>query len=163
MTTADGTVLGTTKIRDQGPASTHWNLVFMGDGYRSEDLSQYRGDVDNAVAVLLSTAPFDTRAELINAYRVDVTSADNGADDPAACGGTGATARTYFDASFCNNNIQRLLVVDDSTPLLVANDQVPEWDVIVVIVNSQVYGVLARRQLRCSPLRQTPLRSPCMN
>jgi hypothetical protein len=141
VTTADGTVLGATKIRDQGPASTHWNLVFMGDGYRSGELSQYRGDVDNAVAVLLSTAPFDARAELINAYRVDVTSTDSGADDPAACfGGTGATARTYFDASFCNKNIRRLLTVDDFTPLLVANDQVPEWDVVVVIVNSPVYG-----------------------
>lgn len=140
MTTADGTVLGVTKIRNRGPASTHWNLVFLGDGYRSNQLDQYRADVQDAVDVVLATAPFTTRSGLINAYRVDVTSTDSGADDPAACGGTGSVARTYFDASFCTNDIRRLLVVNDFTALQVANDKVPAWDVVMVVVNSTVYG-----------------------
>jgi hypothetical protein len=71
---------------------------------------------------------------------VDVTSTDSGADDPTACGGTGATPRTYFDASFCGNGIRRLLLVNNATVLSVAGAQVPQWHVALVAVNSTVYG-----------------------
>ena len=91
---------------------------------------------------LKNTRPFDELWNAINIYRVDVTSTDSGADDPAACGGPGATPATYFDASFCNSGIRRALVVNNTTAITVANQQIPEWDVILVIVNSNIYGVL---------------------
>ena len=111
MTTSDGSVLGTTKIVDNGPPSRRWNLVVLGDGYQAGQLAQYATDVQGLVDALFATAPFDRLRNAINVYRVNVTSTDSGADDPAACGGSGATARTYFDASFCNNGIRRLLLV----------------------------------------------------
>ena len=76
----------------------------------------------------------------VNVYRIDVASTDSGADDPAQCGGTGATAATYFDASFCTAGIRRLLVVDEGTAITVAGGLVPGFDMIFVIVNSTVYG-----------------------
>jgi IgA Peptidase M64 len=49
--------------------------------------------------------------------------------------------RTYFDATFCGDGRnRRLLVVDDATAEVVATDQVPDWDAVLVIVNSTVYG-----------------------
>ena len=91
---------------------------------------------------MFATPPFDEPAvqAAINVHRVDVASTDSGADDPSACGGTGTTARTYFDASFCHQGIQRALEVNDKTALSVAGAQVPNWNMVMVIVNSTIYG-----------------------
>ena len=144
MTTADGTVLGTTAIVDNGSAAIRWNLVILGDGYRSNQISQYAADAQRFVDEFLGTAPFDIRSPVINVYRVDVTSTDSGADDPTTCGGSGQAARTYFDATFCGQiqgvRLRRLLTVNRRTAISVADGQVPWWDSIVVIVNSTVFG-----------------------
>ncbi len=57
-----------------------------------------------------------------------------------APGGTGATAATYFDSSFCNDGIRRLLLCNTATAISVAGAQVPQWHVIMVLVNSPIYG-----------------------
>ena len=140
MTTSDGSVLDTTKIVDNGPPARRWNLVVLGDGYQAGQMTQYATDVQRLVSALFAASPFDRLRNAINVYRVNVTSTDSGADDPAACGGSGATARTYFDASFCNNGIRRLLLVNNTTVINTANVQVPQWTVLMVVVNSTVYG-----------------------
>jgi IgA Peptidase M64 len=141
MTTNDGSVIGTTLVIDNGPPARRWNLVILGDGYIQTDLGTYATDVQNFINTLQITRPFNDFWNAINIYRVDVVSTDSGADDPTACGGTGATPATYFDASFCGDGTnQRALVVDNATATTVANQQVPEWDMIMVIVNSAIYG-----------------------
>ena len=140
MGTADGTVVGRTLIVDHGPAELRWNIVLFSDGYQAAELPQFAADAQHFADTLLATAPYDHLQAAINIFRVDVESTDSGAADPAACGGTGATPRTYFDASFCNNGIRRLLEVDNGTVVLVANAQVPQWHVLAVLVNRAVYG-----------------------
>ena len=140
MSTADGTVLGTAKIVDNGPAGQRWNLLILSEGYRGAEITQFATDARQFAATLFGTAPFSRLQAAINVYRVDVTSTESGAADPTACGGTGASPRTYFDASFCNNGIRRLLEVNDMTVLRVAGAQVPQWHMALVIVNSAVYG-----------------------
>ncbi len=143
MSTTDGSVVGTTQLIDHGPSSRRFDLVIMSDGYQSGQLGQFAADADSFVAKLFRTAPFDDEAvgATINVHRVDVTSTDSGADDPKACGGTGATARTYFDATFCGDGkAQRLLEVNNKTALAVAGAQVPDWNMVMVIVNTTVYG-----------------------
>jgi hypothetical protein len=140
MGTSDGAVLGTTKIVDNGPAQVRWNVLVLSEGYRAAEMAQFASDAQRFADTLLSTPPFDRLRPAINIFRIDVTSTESGAADPTACGGTGATPRTYFDASFCNNGIQRLLEVNNLTVLNVAGAQVPQWKVAIVIVNSTVYG-----------------------
>ncbi len=140
MGTSDGTVQGTTKIVDHGSDADRWNLVLVSDGYRSTQMGQFQTDAQNFVNTLFATAPFDTLQSAINVHRVDVTSTDSGADDSTACGGSGAAPATYFDASFCNSGVRRLLLVNNATVFNVVNAQVPAWDMILVIVNSTVYG-----------------------
>jgi hypothetical protein len=140
MTTADGRVVSTTRIVDSGPANQRWNLVVLGDGYQEAQLGQYAADVQRFIDALLATSPFDELRPGINVFRVDVASTDAGADDPIACGGSGTAARTYFDASFCNNGIRRLLLVDNLTAITTASSAVPEWTLAMVLVNSPVYG-----------------------
>ncbi|MGW0950047.1 M64 family metallopeptidase [Streptomyces sp. NPDC002623] len=140
MTTADGTVIGTTKIVDGGPAARCWNLVITGDGYTGAHMGRFADDAESFANTLFATPPFDSLRDAVNVYRVDVRSTDSGAADPTACGGSGAAPRTYFDASFCNNGARRLLVVDDTTALTLAGEQVPQWSMVIVAVNSTVYG-----------------------
>jgi hypothetical protein len=148
MGVGDGTVQGKTKIRDNGSPAERWNLVLLSDGYKSAEMAKYATDANNFVQTLFDTAPFNERQDecgqllshAINVYRVDVTSTDSGADDPVACGGTGATAATYFDSSFCNNGARRLLLANVTTAINVATAQVPQWHMIMVLVNSTTYG-----------------------
>ena len=140
MTTADGRVLGTTAVVDNGPANRRWNLVVLGDGFQEGQRGEYATAVQQLVGRLFATPPFDQLSRAVNVHRVDVASTDSGADDPIACGGTGAAPRTYFDASFCTAGIQRLLVVDNLTAFTVAGEAVPQWNMILVVVNSTVYG-----------------------
>ena len=140
MTTADGSVLGTSQIYGSAPRNRAFNVVMMGDGFTSAQ----QGDLNTACAdfltAFLATKPYDRLAPAINVFRVNVTSTDSGADDPVATGGTGATPRTYFDSSFGNGGIRRLLECNSTTALTVAAAQVPEFSVVLVVVNSTVYG-----------------------
>ncbi len=140
MGASDGRVVGTTRIVDNGDVSERWNLVIVAEGYREAELPQFAIDAQSFVDTLAATPPFDGLMSALNVFRVDVASTDSGADDPMACGGSGATAATFFDASFCNSGIQRLLIVDNLGVFNVVNAEVPEWHMILVIVNSTVYG-----------------------
>jgi IgA Peptidase M64 len=148
MGVADGTVHGTTLIVNHGPPSERWNLVIVSDGYQVGELGTFANDAQDVVDALFAAPPFNDPGGIlvpsiqsaVNVHRVDVSSTDSGADDPAGCGGSGATAATYFDASFCNGGIRRLLLVNNTTVLHVVNAQVPQWHAILCLVNSSVYG-----------------------
>ncbi|MGE5863063.1 MAG: M64 family metallopeptidase, partial [Nitrososphaerales archaeon] len=141
MTTADGNIIGTDIVVNHGLPSQRWNLVVLGDGYRISELIKYSYDVQNFIDKLKDTKPFDELWNAINVYRIDVSSTDSGADDPVACGGTGTTPATYFDSTFCAfGGVQRALTVNNTTAIDVANNRVPEWDLILVHVNSPIYG-----------------------
>jgi len=140
MPPSSGTVLGTTQIVDHGSPADRFNIVLVSDGYRATEMAQFASDAQALVDQLFATAPFDEMQCALNVYRIDVTSTDSGADDPAPCGGSGASADTYFDASFCNNGIQRLMSVNEATVLSVVNAEVPEWHQILVIVNTPILG-----------------------
>jgi hypothetical protein len=144
MGTADGAVVGTTKIVDHGPDANRWTLVILAEGFKQAELDQFHLAAEAFVTKLFETQPFRRMWCAINVYRVDVTSTDSGADEPAMCAdgeaGAGTTARTYFDASFCRDNTGRLLYGDMALALVTASTAVPEVDATVVIVNSTRYG-----------------------
>ncbi len=140
MTTADGTVQGTTQIFGSQPRNRAFNVVLLAEGFTAAEQPAFDTQAAAFVTAFVATAPFDELRSVINVFRVNVTSTDSGADDPAAAGGTGATARTYFDATFGGNGIRRLLLANATTALQVAAAQVPEFTVVLVVVNSTVYG-----------------------
>jgi hypothetical protein len=140
VTTADGAVIGTTQIFGSAPRNRAFNVVLLADGFTSAQQSNFNDACTAFVNAFRATPPFDELSPAINVFRVNVSSTDSGADDPAAAGGTGATARTYFDATFGGNNIRRLLVANTTTALQVATAQVPEFTVVLIVVNSTIYG-----------------------
>ena len=145
MTTSDGYVVGTHKIVDHGSNSQRFNIVIMGDGYRSSEQAKLATDVQGFVDLLRATAPYTDLWCGINFFRIDVVSTDSGADDPGTCSdgstGSGATPRTYFDSTFCSDgSTRRLLSCNDDTAHDLAIAQVPEAHIILVIVNTTEYG-----------------------
>jgi hypothetical protein len=145
MTTSDGYIAGRHKVVDHGPNSQRYNIVILGDGYRASELGQYATDVQTFIDAFRSTAPYNDLWCGINVHRIDVVSTDSGADDPGTCGdgstGSGATPKTYFDATFCGDgNIRRLLTCDSASAKSTALAQVPEAHMTMVIVNTSQYG-----------------------
>ena len=144
MSAADGAVVSTTKLVDHGPDASRWTMVILAEGYQAGELDTFHTDADAFVAKLFATPPFTEMWCAINIYRVDVRSTDSGADEPATCGdgttGSGAVARTYFDATYCVAGTARLLAGDQALALVTAQAQVPEVDATVIIVNSSRYG-----------------------
>ena len=144
MSASDGAIVSLTKIVDNGPASSRYNLVIVAEGYRDTELTQFEQDARDLVDRLFATAPFsefEMRCRM-NVYRLNVRSTDSGGDNPSSgsCGGDGSTARTYFDATFCAGGLPRLLGIDYGLAETTLNAQLPEWDSAVVIVNSTIYG-----------------------
>jgi len=140
MAEADGKVVGAVKILDHGPDNRRFNLVLIGEGYREAELQTFATHAEQFVGVLSAASPFDSVMDAINVHRVDVSSMESGADDPVTAGGTGATARTYFDATFGHGGLRRLLVVNNALVISTANARVPAWHVLMVMVNSTIYG-----------------------
>jgi hypothetical protein len=141
MGVQDGNVVGMTKFVDHGDPSQRWNLVILSEGYQANQLDQFHTDAQNFATRMYQTPPYDEMWCGINIYRIDVSSTDSGAADPVACGGTGYVPHTYFDATFCGDGvIQRLLTVNDGTMHDVVNAQLPQANMILVIVNSTEYG-----------------------
>jgi hypothetical protein len=137
--------MGSQTIVDHGPDASRFNVVILGDGYRSAEMAKYRADAQAFVDALRQTAPFPDLWCGINVHRIDVASTDSGADDPLTCGdgsaGSGAVARTYFDATYCGSGaIRRLLTCDGVRAAAVAHARVPATHVTMVIVNSPLYG-----------------------
>jgi hypothetical protein len=140
MTTADGAVLGSTQIFGSAPANRAFNIVLLADGFTAAQQNDFNNACTAFLNSLQATPPFDQLQSAINVFRVNVRSMDAGADDPVSGGGTGATARTYFDSTFGANGIRRLLVCNATTALQVAAAQVPQFTLVLVVVNSTVYG-----------------------
>jgi hypothetical protein len=142
---SDGVVIGATKIVDNGPDNQRFNLVLIAEGYKTSELAQFAQHAQYFADTFFQTPPFNTNCSIFNVWRIDVSSTDSGADDPATCGdgstGSGATVNTYFDATFCGDgSTRRLLTANTATAINVLNAQVPDWDTAVIIVNTTEYG-----------------------
>lgn len=82
MTVNDGAVIGTTQIYGSAPQNRAFNLVILAEGFKADEQDDFNVAADAVVAELVKTAPFDDFTPLINAFRINVSSTDSGADDP---------------------------------------------------------------------------------
>jgi hypothetical protein len=138
MTTSDGSVLGNTQIFGSAPRSRAFNVVMLAEGFTSAQQNDFNNACSAFVTAFTTTPPFDRLKPAINIFRVNVSSTDSGADDPVSAGGTGASVRTYFDSTFGTSGIRRLLTCNNTTALQVAAAQIPEFTVMIVVVNSTI-------------------------
>ena len=129
-------IAGVTTLVNNGPPSNRIDLVFVGDGYRVEDLNSYAAHVNNAMDAFFGIEPLQSYLPLFNVHRVDVISNESGVDnDPV----NGIEKDTAMDMRFWCSNIERLLCVDTTLAWGYANN-VPSTDAILAVANSSMYG-----------------------
>jgi len=144
----DGPV-SSVKIKDTGPDANRLVMVFVGDGYIQADLDNgaYAADVARTLAAFGNDRPWDEMLKVTNVYRINVLSNERGADyENAAPGSGGILKDTYFQNRFYADNVTQRLLAPSATgtsrAIAAANSYVGvgNWDQIVMVVNSQVYG-----------------------
>jgi hypothetical protein len=130
-----------------GPKENSVNLAFISEGYTSQELDQFPIHVEQMLQYLLSVEPFSEYAYYFNAFAISVASNESGSDDPSR----GIVRDTYFNSSFDSWGLSRGLTVppNDLNPVhadgfgkaeSLLQDLLPEYDVIIFIVNDTGFG-----------------------
>ncbi len=132
---------------DNGPRDKRLNMVFLAEAYTVGQQSQFDADAVNLMNYMLTVSPMSDYASYFNVFSIFVASNQSGADHPA----TGIFRDTYFNSSYDSYGITRLITIPPNNfdgnyangagkvyNLLAAN--VPEFDVVVLIVNDPEYG-----------------------
>jgi hypothetical protein len=129
-----------TLIRDNGDPANRVDIVILGDGYTASELGKYATDVETFVSGLFAQEPWKEYQRYFNVHRVDVASAESGADHPERT--PPVFKDTAFNATYDCAGIQRLICVDVSKVNTVLAASVPPdgRDVVLVIVNDSEYG-----------------------
>ena len=145
-------------IRSTGSPANRLDVVIVGEGYTAALQAAFVADAHALAEVFLATSPYAEYRDFLNLAALFVPSPEEGADhppyrsgcatgDPTCCADAdaqqdpraGAYAATAFDATFCTLGIHRLLTVNVAK-VLVAASVVPDWDILLVLVNDPVYG-----------------------
>ena len=123
------------KIRDNGSPEHKVDLVILGDGYKSDELSLFHKHVNRYTSVLFQSEPFSKYADDFNIWAVDVISADSGIDEPRRK----KWKRTPLGTSYNSLDLPRYVLAHDNKALHDIAALVP-YDHIYVLVNSRRYG-----------------------
>ena len=135
------------------------NVLVMGDGYTSAEQGKFEADAAALLDRFFAVSPYAEYRSFVSTSTLFTPSVQSGASHPpyqASCGAQGfatccadAAAQndplqgtfvtTNFNATFCSQNLHRLLVVD-SAKVLTAAAAAPGWDRILVVVNDATYG-----------------------
>lgn len=127
---------------NNGDSANRLDLLLVAEGYTQDEKAQFQAQATTLVNKLLSISPYNDYKHLINVRWLFAPSNQSGADKPT-CGETPGSdivsVDTAFDATYCTSGIRRLLVVN-SSKVLTAAAAVPDWDMIMVLVNDPEYG-----------------------
>lgn len=148
-----------TPIGPTGNPANRVDMLVMGDGYRSAEATKFTTDATNLVNQFFSITPYAEYRNFVNVSLLFTPSAESEADhppyesscgpgdDPTCCSDSkmqadsrkGQFVSTVFNGRYCAFQIHRLAVVDNSLVYMAAAS-VPDWDVILVLLNDPTYG-----------------------
>jgi len=130
-------------IMDNGPTERRIDLVFLGDGYREQDLDNYIYQINSIVGGFFDELPFDEYQSYFNVHRIDVITNDvnPGVDNDPDYGGCGIDRDTILEMYFeCEENMptrklekNRYIVIDEA-------EQAPDDDYLFAVANSSTHG-----------------------
>lgn len=135
-----------TIFQEMGPRGNHVNIVFLAEGYRTQDMEKFRKDVTTAIKALFSTSPYKEYQSFFNVFGIEVPSNESGTDHPKTADDCPESsevfeADTYFNSTFDTAGIHRLLVNGNAGLIFtVLRGALPEWDIVFIIVNHSMYG-----------------------
>lgn len=130
-----------------GNPNKYINLVFMGDGFQSGQLSSYIAKVNTLSNYLLSISPYAEYKNYFNVFAIMVPSIGSGTDHPGTATDViepafpVANVNTYFNSTFDYYSIHRLLVPQNFSGInTVLINSFPFYDQSLMLVNSVEYG-----------------------
>ena len=129
-----------------GSTDRRVNIVFLSEGYMNIEMGQFELDVLQVLDGLFLESPYNEYQNFFNVYSVEVPSQQSGTDHP----GTAADCpvemptfhnNTYFNSTFDYGGTHRALVAKNSQAVYeTLQDNMPEWDVAFIVVNTEYYG-----------------------
>ena len=123
-------------LKWEGDASKYINIVFLGDGYTQVELPTFVQDVKNSIQSFFKVVPWKHYANYFNVVLIKT---------PSNVSGAGLTPSTpvdnFYGTTFGYNGIDRLLWPSSLTKVRTTlNNNFPQHDIVVMIVNSTKYG-----------------------
>lgn len=129
MASGYGTVLGTTKLVDNGPDTSRFCLLIAGDGFTASEQSDFQSTVGDLVPYIQDHLTGPSNWEKVNVIRLDVESDESGVD-----------VDTYFGGSLGLNGVDRGLTFDQNLLIRTADTYFPEWDTVLLLINTTQYA-----------------------
>jgi len=120
---------------DNGPSDNRIDIVCVGDGYTSGEISLYLVHVQNVITDFFMEEPLDEYASYFNVHVVEVISNESGVDEPD----NGIYRDTALDMAFNCDGIPRLLCVDYGKAWTAA-ENARDVDLVLVLANTTRYG-----------------------
>ncbi len=136
-------------IQYTGPIDNRINLIILGDGYQSSELSKFIIDANNFSSAFFSEKPYYEYRDYFNVFAIKTPSNQSGASHPR----TGSDQHdidgyhpllvvdNYFGSTFDYNGIHRLLFPRTTATITnVLANNFPSYDQVIILVNSPYYG-----------------------
>lgn len=133
---ASATAFPVTQVQNAGPVTQRFNVAILGDGYRASDQAKLTSDAKQLIEDVFSIAPYKSYRQLFNFKVIQSVSVDQGAKG----GDAGGTPNTLFKAYYNCSNVPQLVCFNDTAVLAAAAEDVPEFDLALLIVNDPKYG-----------------------
>ena len=113
------------------------DLVIVAEGFTQEEMSKFDAAVSEYIDFMFKYEPeFKNHKNAWNIHQLNLVSSESGADNSNGANQVNTALDSYFNCG----NIDRLLCVDAGKTFSVVNQAFPQWDNILVIVNSSKYG-----------------------
>jgi len=112
------------------------DLVILAEGFSQDELPLFEQAVNDFIQAFSQEETITKHLPAWNFHRIDSISQQSGADFPE----DNVYVDTVFDSYFQCRNTARLLCVDDAKVLAVTAKIAPQFDQVIVVVNSSTYG-----------------------
>ncbi len=112
------------------------DLIILAEGFAQDELPQFEQAVADFILAFAQEETIEIHQQAWNIHRIDSISQQSGADFPE----DNVFVNTVFDAYFQCGGIARLLCINTSKVLAVTAKITPQFDQVIVVVNSSTYG-----------------------
>ncbi len=145
--TAGQVITGVDTLLKSGPINKRINLVFMGDGYTTAQMTQFIANATSASYYLLNTTPFVYYKNYFNVFAIKCPSPQSGithlgvATDVTEPASPTLNVTNNFDTRFDNYGVHRLIYsMDPAAVYSVLAAGFPAYDQAIILGNSTEYG-----------------------
>jgi hypothetical protein len=123
-------------ITNTGSFGARIDLAIVGDGYTEAERDKFYKDAEAAANGLVTSEMYENYQAVFNTWALFTPSAQSGADDPSA----NIFVDTAYDATYDTAGIAHLLTASVVQIYADVNKRLPEYDIILCLVNSKAYG-----------------------